>query len=109
ILLMTENNIEPSDPLRQTFRSQSAVPRPRTTARSKYYDYLKKLQEKNKISKEYRDQHKSNDDYLKQRESGFQLYVNGVHNAPPRRASSAMRKRIDDSSNRTQTPAPFLS
>ncbi|CAF1618828.1 unnamed protein product [Rotaria magnacalcarata] len=106
---MTENNIEPSDPLRQTFRSQSAVPRPRTTARSKYYDYLKKLQEKNKISKEYRDQHKSNDDYLKQRESGFQLYVNGVHNAPPRRASSAMRKRIDDSSNRTQTPAPFLS
>ncbi|CAF4386537.1 unnamed protein product [Rotaria socialis] len=106
---MTDNNIEPSDPLRQIFRSQSAVPRPRTTARSKYYDYLKKLQEKNKISKEYRDQHKSNDDYLKQRESGFQLYVNGVHNAPPRRASSAMRNRIDDSSNRTQTPALFLS
>ncbi|CAF4528076.1 unnamed protein product, partial [Rotaria sp. Silwood2] len=110
---MTDTNVDPSiesfNPLRQTFRSQSAIPGHRTKAHNKYYEYLKKLQEKNKLIKEYNDQHKSNDDYLKQRESGFQLYVNGVHNAPPRRPPSVLRKRLDDSSNRTQTPAPFFS
>ncbi|CAF1337756.1 unnamed protein product [Rotaria sordida] len=109
---MTDTNIDPSiesfNPLRQTFRSKSAVPGHRTKVHNKYYEYLKKLQEKNKLIKEYNDQHKTNDDYLKQRENGFQLYVNGVHSAPPRRPPSVLRKRLENSSNRIQTPAPFF-
>ncbi|CAF3553894.1 unnamed protein product [Rotaria sp. Silwood1] len=110
---MTDTNVDPSiesfNPLRQTFRSQSAISGHRTKAHKKYYEYLKKLQEKNKLMKVDNDQNKSNDDYLKQRENGFQLYVNGVHSAPPRRPPSVLRKRLDDSSNRIQTPAPLFS
>ena len=40
----------------------------------------------------------------------FHLYVNGAHHsAPPRRPSSAVRKKTDESSNRIQTPAPYFS
>jgi hypothetical protein len=43
---------------------------------------------------------------LKQRENGFQLYVNGVHNTPPPRSSSAMRQRAASSSHRIPAPSP---
>lgn len=71
---------------------------------------MKKLQEKNKLIKAYQEQNKSTDDYLKERENGFQLYVNGVHNKPPpRRPSSGICRRLDGSCNRNQTPAPLFS
>lgn len=42
---------------------------------------------------------------MKQRENGFQLYVNGVHHTPPPRSSSAMRKRVETSVHHTQAPS----
>lgn len=66
---------------------------------------MKQLEEKNQLSREQ----KSKDDLLKQRENGFQLYINGVHHAPPPRSSSAMRRRNDNSLHRIQTPAPSHS
>ena len=51
--------------------------------RKKYRDYLVKLQEKNRSSRA------SKDDLLKQRENGFQLYVNGAHHVLPRRPASS--------------------
>ncbi|UJR14999.1 hypothetical protein I4U23_001976 [Adineta vaga] len=97
------------DPSRSFFRSQSATSGYRHDARSKYSEYLKKLEEKNQTSKAYHSEQKSKDDILKQRESGFQLYINGVHNKLPPRSSSASRKRLDSSSNRIETLSPFYS
>jgi hypothetical protein len=67
---------------------------------------LKKLQERNKL---LHIEDKSKDEHLKQRENGFQLYVNGAHSAPPRRPSSASCKRTVKPSNSLQTPTPFFS
>ncbi len=67
---------------------------------------MKKLQEKNKL---LHTEDKSKDEHLKQRENGFQLYVNGAHSAPPRRPPSASRKKPVNPSNGLQTPTPFFS
>lgn len=66
---------------------------------------MKKLQERNKLLNE----HRSKDGNLKQRESGFQLYINGVHSTLPPRPPSVMRKRTDSSSNQIQTPSADYS
>ncbi len=70
---------------------------------------MKKLQDRNKLLKEYTNEHRSKDGDLKQRESGFQLYINGVHNTLPPRPPSVMRKRTDSSSNQIQTPSADYS
>ncbi|CAF3733636.1 unnamed protein product [Adineta steineri] len=106
---MSDPSIESSDTPQRLLRSQSATPGHRNDARHKYNEYLKKLEQKNKLLKTNTDEHKTKDNILKQRENGFQLYVNGVHNTLPPRSSSVMRKRLDKSSNRIQTPAPLFS
>ncbi|CAF1608539.1 unnamed protein product, partial [Adineta ricciae] len=94
------------DPAQKFSRSQSAISGGyRRDARSRYNEYLKKLEEKTQLSKAYNSEQKSKDDLLKQRENGFQLYINGVHHTPPARSSSATRNRNDSSFRRTQTPA----
>ncbi|CAF0823250.1 unnamed protein product [Adineta steineri] len=106
---MSDPSIESSDTPQRLLRSQSATPGHRNDARHKYNEYLKKLEQKNKLLKTSTDEHKTKDNILKQRENGFQLYVNGVHNTLPPRSSSVMRKRLDKPSNRIQTPAPLFS
>ncbi|CAF0905057.1 unnamed protein product [Adineta steineri] len=106
---MSDPSIESSDTPQRLLRSQSATPGHRNDARHKYNEYLKKLEQKNKLLKTNTDEHKTKDNILKQRENGFQLYVNGVHNTLPPRSSSVMRKRLDKPSNRIQTPAPLFS
>ncbi|CAF0889439.1 unnamed protein product [Adineta steineri] len=106
---MSDPSIESSDTPQRLLRSQSATPGHRNDARHKYNEYLKKLEQKNKLLKTNTDEHKTKDNILKQRENGFQLYVNGVHNTLPPRSSSVIRKRLDKPSNRIQTPAPLFS
>lgn len=51
---------------------------------------MKKLQEKNRL---LHNDDQSKDELIKQRENGFQLYVNGAHHVSSRRPSSVCGKR----------------
>ena len=56
--------------------------------RKKYRDYLKKLEEKNRLMRAASQDQIDKEDLVKQRENGFQLYVNGAHTNRP---STSMR------------------
>lgn len=56
--------------------------------RKKYREYLKKLEEKNRFIRAASQDHIDKEDLIKQRENGFQLYVNGAHTNRP---STSMR------------------
>lgn len=46
------------------------------------------LQERNRLMKAFQQHHPPKDKDLKQRETGFQLYLNGAHGHRPRRPPS---------------------
>ncbi|CAF1137138.1 unnamed protein product [Didymodactylos carnosus] len=79
-------------------RSQSAIQAHREDVPTKHDNYLINLQERNKLLKLLRRQENG----LKQREIGFQLYINGAHNPPTKRPSS-----IRGSNNQNHTSVNF--
>ena len=64
------------------------------------------MQEKNRL---LHSDDKSKEEQLKQRENGFQLYVNGAHHISSRRPSSVCEKRTARPSNPYPNPPPVLS
>ena len=62
------------------------------------------MQEKNQS---LRTDEKLKEEQLKQRENGFQVYVNGPHTPSRRPSTAASGKRTVRSSNHLQTPLPF--
>lgn len=67
---------------------------------------MKKLQEKNRL---HHSDDKSKEEQLRQRENGFQLYVNGAHNISSRRPSSVCGKRTARPCDLYPNPPPILS
>ena len=66
----------------------------------RYDDYLKKLEVRNRV---HRQQEKTSGyESLKQRENGFQLYVNGAHHTRP---SSASHKRTPTPTRHRRWPS----
>ena len=68
---------------------------------SKHDEYLVQLQERNRLLKAYQHQHPPKDTNLKQRETGFQIYLNGAHSARPRRPPSIISKTSCRNARRT--------
>ena len=79
----------------------------RSNALSKHEEYLIQLQEQNRLREVFKNQHRPKGKELKQRETGFQLYLNGAHSAPKRRPPSILSKCIAHSS-RTNHQLSFL-
>lgn len=61
---------------------------------SKHDEYLIQLQERNRLLKAYQQLNQPKEKELKQREKGFQLYLNGAHGARPRRPTSIISTDI---------------
>lgn len=61
---------------------------------SKHDDYLIQLQERNRLMKTFQHRREPKDKGLKQRETGFQLYLNGAHSVRERRPVSILSKSI---------------
>ena len=75
-----------------TDRKSNPIPGYRSDEhRKKYREYLKKLEEKNRLIRATSQDNFDKDDLLKQRENGFQLYVNGAHTNRP---STSMRNNF---------------